>query len=387
MDKNGRLESLDALRGFDMLMIMGFGAVVTKFCVLCGWGADCWLAEQFQHVEWHGLRFEDTIFPLFLFLAGVSWPFSFAKQSERGDSTRRIVLRCLKRAALLSLFGFLHQGVLGGYFRVGNVLTRIDLAWMIGALLFMGCRTRTRVALALLLPIAHWLLLWFVPAPDALTVVPPAKMADTIMSFGTGPYSIVGNLSGWVDRHVIPGPLSPYIGVADNQSALGLIPAVGTALLGMLTGEFVQKTRASMADYRRIGFMLLSAIGLIGLGLFIANGFGEMSMPINKKLWDAPFVFVVGGYSVMMFALFHGIVDVLGCRKWAFFFRVIGMNSITIYLAQRFIPFRQIAKNLVGDLTKLCPPAVDDFLMSVAYVAVCWLFLFFLYRKNVFLRV
>ena len=89
----------------------------------------------------------------------------------------------------------------------------------------------------------------------------------------------------------------------------------------------------------------------------------------------------------MMFALFHGIVDVLGCRKWAFFFRVIGMNSITIYLAQRFIPFRQIAKNLVGDLTKLCPPAVDDFLMSVAYVAVCWLFLFFLYRKNVFLRV
>ena len=101
-----RLQSLDALRGFDMLMIIGFGPVVVSLCTVCGWGEGCLLARQFSHVEWNGLRFEDTIFPLFLFLAGVSWPFSYARQRERGLSTAAIVLRCVRRAALLSVLGF-----------------------------------------------------------------------------------------------------------------------------------------------------------------------------------------------------------------------------------------------------------------------------------------
>lgn len=387
MDKNGRLESLDALRGFDMLMIMGFGGIVINLCVLCGWGGDCWLAQQFRHVEWHGLRFQDTIFPLFLFMAGVSWPFSYAKQVSRGATRGQIVRKCVKRAALLCLLGLIYSGLLNGNFRVGNVLTRIGLAWMCGAFLYMGCRTRTLVVLALALPIAHWLLLWFVPAPDALTVVVPEKMADTVMSFGTGPYSIVGNLSGWVDRHFIPGVLEPYTGVADNQSALGLIPAVGTALLGILAGKFIMETRATLPDAKRVLLMLAAAAGLAGLGLLIANGFGEMSMPINKKLWNAPFVFVVGGYSLAMLAIFHWIVDVKGYKRWTFFFRVIGMNSITIYIAQRFIPFSTIARNIFGGVAGLLPKAGGDLLISVVHMLICWLFLLFLYRKNVFLRV
>ena len=91
-----RMPSLDALRGFDMLMIMGFGPLVISVCAALGWGTDCALAQQFEHVEWNGLRFEDTIFPLFLFLAGVSWPFSCAKQRERGTATRAIGRRIKK---------------------------------------------------------------------------------------------------------------------------------------------------------------------------------------------------------------------------------------------------------------------------------------------------
>ena len=381
-----RLESLDALRGFDMLMIMGMGPLVVKLCALCGWGADCWFAQQFEHVEWNGLRFEDTIFPLFLFLAGVSWPFSCAKQRERGMATRAIVLRCLKRAAILFLLGLIYGDLLQGTLRMGSVLGRIGVAWAVGAILYLFCRVRTLAVLALAVPIAYWMLLAFVPAPDALTVAIPEKLSF-VREFGTGPFSIVGNLSGWVDRHLMPGVLSPYTGIADNQSALGYIPAVGTALLGILSGEFLRTHAGSMSAGRRLALMFASAVALVALGLVIANGFGALSMPINKKLWSASFTFVVGGYSVAMLAVFHGLVDVLGWSRGTFFFRVIGMNSITIYLAQKFIPFRTVANGVFGGFAGLFPEPAGAVILAVAYVAVCWLFLLFLYRKGVFLKV
>ena len=380
-----RLKSLDALRGFDMLMIMGFDTVVVALCVVCGWGADCALAEQFRHVEWNGLRFEDTIFPLFLFLSGVTWPFSCAKQRERGASGRALVLKCLRRAAVLFFLGLVYGGLLGGTLRMGSVLGRIGLAWMFGALLYLRCCPRTLAALALAIPVGYWLLLALVPAPDALTLAVPENLAF-VRDYGTGPFSIVGNISGWIDRHFMPGVLSPYAGIADNQSALGFIPAVGTALLGILTGEFVRTTRTKLRDSSRVLILFGAAAALVALGLAVATCFGEWSMPINKKLWSASFTFVVGGYSVAMFALFHWIVDVCGWERWAFFFKVIGMNSITIYLAWRFIPFNEIADNVFGGLCRLLPPDGAALALAVCTVAVAWLFLLFLYRKNVFLR-
>ena len=381
-----RLKSLDALRGFDMLMIMGFDTVVVALCVVCGWGADCALAEQFRHVEWNGLRFEDTIFPLFLFLSGVTWPFSCAKQRERGASGRALVLKCLRRAAVLFFLGLVYGGLLGGTLRMGSVLGRIGLAWMFGALLYLRCCPRTLAALALAIPVGYWLLLALVPAPDALTLAVPENLAF-VRDYGTGPFSIVGNISGWIDRHFMPGVLSPYAGIADNQSALGFIPAVGTALLGILTGEFVRTTRTKLRDSSRVLILFGAAAALVALGLAVATCFGEWSMPINKKLWSASFTFVVGGYSVAMFALFHWIVDVCGWERWAFFFKVIGMNSITIYLAWRFIPFNEIADNVFGGLCRLLPPDGAALALAVCTVAVAWLFLLFLYRKNVFLKV
>ena len=230
------------------------------------------------------------------------------------------------------------------------------------------------------------MLLAFVPAPDALTVAIPEKLSF-VREFGTGPFSIVGNLSGWMDRTFRPGVLISYTGIADNQSALGFIPAVGTALLGILTGEFVRTTRTKLRDSSRVLILFGVAAALVALGLAVATCFGEWSMPINKKLWSASFTFVVGGYSVAMFALFHWIVDVCGRERWAFFFKVIGMNSITIYLAWRFIPFNEIADNVLGGLCRLLPPDGAALALAVCTVAVAWLFLLFLYRKNVFLKV
>ena len=381
-----RLHSLDALRGFDMLMIMGMGVLLTKLCVAFGFGADCALARQFCHVEWNGLRFEDTIFPLFLFLAGAAWPFSRAKQRARGLSTRAIVLRCVRRAAVLFVLGLVYNQLLAGQLRMGSVLGRIGVAWMVGAVLSLVCRVRTLAVLALAIPVAYWLLLAFVPAPDARTLAVPADLAY-VLDYGTGPFSIVGNLSGWVDRHCMPGVLLPYRGIADNQSALGYIPAVGTALLGIVSGEFIRRTRTTMPAAKRLALMFAAAAALVGLGLVVATCFGERSMPINKKLWSASFVFVVGGYSVAMLALFHGLVDVCGCDRWTFPFRVVGMNAIAIYLAQRFVPVGVVSKNLFGGLAGLCPPDVGAVVLAAGHVVLCWLFLYFLYRQKIFLRV
>lgn len=381
-----RLKSLDALRGFDMLLIMGLGPVVVNLCVVCGWGADCALARQFEHVEWNGLRLEDTIFPLFLFLAGVSWPFSCSRQVEKGASRRQIVLKCLKRAVILFTLGLVHGGLLDGRLRMGSVLGRIGLAWFFGSMLYLYCRIWQLLVLSFLLPIGYWLLLAFVPAPDALTLAVPESLAF-VREYGTGSFSIVGNLSGWVDRHIMPGVLQPYTGIADNQSVLGVIPAVGTALFGILSGELICRTRESMKDSMRLLILIGCAATLIVAGITVATSFGEMSMPVNKKLWSASFAFIVGGYSILMLAVFHWIVDVIGCEKWIFFFEVIGMNSITIYLAQRFIPFDAMARNVFGGVCGLFPQPVAVLLLSVGELAISWLFLFFLYRKKVFLKV
>ena len=381
-----RLESLDALRGFDMLMITGLSGVLIKFLIMIGVDKDSAFFLQFSHVEWNGLRFQDTIFPLFLFLAGVSWPFSYASQRNRGIPTSQTVLKCFKRAAILFLLGLIYSGLLAGQLRMGTVLGRIGISWMTGALLYMFCRRRTLYALAFAIPVAYWMLMYFFPAPDAATVAIPEKLAY-IKEFGTGPFSIVGNLSGWIDRTFMPGILSPYTGIADNQSALGFIPATGTALLGILAGDFVRRTRETISGGVRVLWMLAASIALVALGLAIANCFGEMSMPVNKKLWSASFVFVVGGYSLAMFALFHWIIDVLGFVRWTFFFRVVGMNSITIYIACKFIPFAEIAKRIFGGLASQLPPAANDFVISLAFLAVNWSFLLFLYRHKVFLKV
>lgn len=380
-----RLLSLDALRGLDMLLIMGLGPLVVCICSAFGAG-NCALAQQFRHVAWNGLRLEDTIFPLFLFLAGVSWPFSCAAQLARERTRGQIVVRCLRRAAVLFVLGLVYNGLLSGVLRMGSVLGRIGVAWLVGALLYLFCRRRTLAVLALGIPLAYWMLLWLVPAPDALTIAFP-ETPDYVAACGRGPFSIVGNLSGYVDRNFMPGTLFPYGGIMDNQSALGYIPAVATALFGVLAGDFLRRTQTTLSGARQLAVLVAAAAGLVALGCLVARGFGEASMPINKKLWSASFTFVVGGYSVFLLAVFHAVVDVGGFVRWTFPLRIIGMNAIAIYLIQKFVPFSEVSKRLLGGVASLLPEAWGAVLLAFGYVALCWLLLYFLHKKGVYVKV
>ena len=230
MDKgnNGgtRLLSLDALRGFDMLFIMGFSILLMKLCVALGWGKECFLYGQMRHVEWHGLAFMDTIFPLFLFIAGVSFPFSLAKQRANGMGEKAIALRCVKRGLLLFALGMVYGNFLKldfGHFRIWSVLGRIGLAWMAAALIFMKMGVKVRFALAALMLAGTALFSRFVLAPDA-----PA---------GCIPFSPEGSFGGWLDRTITGGHILGKL--SDPEGFAGIVPSVATAMFGMFAGELL----------------------------------------------------------------------------------------------------------------------------------------------------
>lgn len=363
-----RLQSLDALRGFDMFFIMGGASLFVALATLFPNSFFQAVADQMHHVEWNGLKHHDTIFPLFLFIAGISFPFSLEKQRMQGMTEHTILKKVIRRGITLVFLGIVYNGLLNFDFenqRYASVLARIGLGWMFAALLFVNTRTVTRVWITGAILVGYWLLLAFVPAPDGN---------------GVEVFTLEGSLVGYVDRLLLPGRL--HQGIFDPEGILSTIPAIATAMFGMFTGELIKLQKAGLSDNKKVGYMVLAGCALLVIGLL-----WSLILPINKKLWTSSFVCVVGAYSVFMFALFYYVVDVLNFRRWTLFFTVIGMNSITIYLAQEFVNFPFTSNALFGGLTRLMPEALQPLVGSIGYIAVCWGFLYFLYRQRIFLKV
>ena len=225
---NKRLMSLDTLRGFDMMFIMGFSGLVMAICALFPGGEECWLSTTMEHVKWNGLAHHDTIFPLFLFIAGISFPFSYAKQLANGMSSKAIYLKILKRFLILVTLGIVYNGLFKLDFanlRICSVLGRIGFAWAVAAVLFINFKPMTRAIIAGVILVTYWLIVAYIPAPD----VP-----------GGDPLTMEGTIVGWVDRMITPGRLIYNKGNFDPEGLLSAFPAVVTAMLGMFTGEFVR---------------------------------------------------------------------------------------------------------------------------------------------------
>lgn len=369
MAKSERLLSIDALRGFDMLFIMGLASLIQALCSLFPGGDACWLSRTMEHAAWDGFTHHDTIFPLFLFIAGISFPFSYAKQLSCGASKRNIYLRIIKRAVLLVILGMVYNGLFSKGFpevRVASVLARIGLAWMFAAIIFMNCRIKARIIILPAILVGYWLLLWLVPAPDAPS--------------GAGPFTFEGNLVGYVDRLLLPGAI--LSGTFDPEGLLSTLPAVATAMLGMFAGELVRRPEHEVSGSRKTVYMIAGAVVLLVAGLL-----WDMVFPINKKLWTSSFVCMAGAYSLGMFALFYYLIDVRKWRRWTLFFEVVGLNSITIYLAQRIISFSGIEGFFLDGVAGLVSAPWAAVIHCTGYMAVCWLFLYFLYRHKVFLKI
>ena len=368
--KSQRLLSIDALRGFEMLFIMGFSSLVVAVCNLVPGGSDCWLATTMGHAKWHGFTHHDTIFPLFLFLAGMSFPFSYAKQVSLGTPAKKIYIKIFKRAITLIFLGLVYNGLFKLDFeklRVCSVLGRIGMAWMCAAILYINFKPKTRAIICAAILVGYWLLIRFVPAPDTP---------------GADPLSMQGNLIGYIDRLITPGRLIYDSGRFDPEGLLSTFPAIVSAMLGIFTGEFVRVSDDNISGTRKTLYMAGAAVAMLAVGLLWSIDF-----PLNKMLWSSSFVLVVGSYCLGMFALFYYIIDVRKWQKWTTFFTVIGMNSITIYMAQRIVSFSGINKFFFSGLADMLPEPWAKVLYATGYVAICWLFLYFLYKKKVFLKI
>jgi len=363
-----RLYSLDALRGFDMFWIMGGEGIFIALASITGWPILKWWAEQLDHVPWHGFVFYDMIFPLFLFIAGISFPFSLAKRLEKNDSRASIYKHVIFRGLILVLLGILYNNAVRfnlGELRYGSVLGRIGLAWMFATLIFMNTKLNTRIIWFSGLLIGYWILLLLFPAHDL-------GSSDI--------FSREGNLTSYIDRLLMPGKL--YLGNHDPEGILSTMPAIGTALLGMFTGEFLLSDYLKNKPLRRVLYLVIAAIGFMIIGKL-----WNLVFPINKNLWTSSFVCWVGGLSLLLFSIFYLIIDVWGYKKWAIFFVVIGMNPITIYLTERIVNFRSTSNFFFGGFAALLPEAWTPFVNAVGVTTIAWLFLYILYKKKIFLKV
>ena len=365
----GRLHSLDALRGFDMFWIMGGEGIFFALAALTGWPFFQWWENQLHHAPWHGFRFYDMIFPLFLFIAGISFPFSLAKRYHGEENRKALYRHVIKRGLILVLFGIIYNNRINFDFadlRYASVLGRIGLAWMFAALIFMNTNLKSRIIWLWGILIFYWLLLWFFPAHDL---------------GATDPFSMEGNLAGYIDRLLLPGRFCCYE-YGDSEGLLSVLPAISTALLGMLSGQFVKSNYFSENPILKVLYMVLASIGLIVLG-----SLWNLVFPINKYLWSSSFVCYAGGLSLLLFSLFYLVIDIWKIKKWTFFFVVIGLNSITIYMAPRIINFEYASKFFFNGFIALFPAGWAELLGAIAVFFTAWLFMYLLYKKKIFLKV
>lgn len=361
-----RLFSLDALRGFDMFWIMGAEAIFHTLAKATGspfWGA---IANEFTHPDWNGFHLYDLIFPLFLFLAGVATPYSVGRELEKGKSKSQLLLRVVKRGLILVLLGIIvNNGLQIKLFheiRFASVLGRIGIAYVLANVIYLYSGWRANIIWFVALLIGYWLMLKYNAAPG----------------FAPGDLTMQGNFASYIDRIILPGKL--YKVIHDPEGITSTIPAISTGLLGILAGLLIRNEQLSQTKKA----VYLAIAGVISLGL---AQLWNLDFPINKNLWSSSFVLHVGGLSLLLLSLFYYVIDVLGYKKWAFFFKVIGMNSILIYISGKFINWQYTTTGFFKWLADLVGNPYNAVVLAICFVAVKWLFLYFMYKKKIFLRV
>ena len=321
-----RYVSIDALRGFDMFWILGAGSLVTALNKLGAIPPIQFIANQLEHVEWEGFRFYDLIFPLFVFLMGVSTVFSLGRIVEQRGKLAAY-WRLVRRFIILYLLALLYHGPMsrdGGpeMFRYLGVLHRIGLCYLFGGILFLNFRFRGLLVWSAALLVGYWLLMAFVPIGDA----------------APGSFEEGKNLANEIDRLYLPG--YKWDGDWDPEGLLSTVPAIVSGLLGIFAGMLLKNDE--LEDSRRITYLVIAGVLCLALGY----GWG-FQFPIIKKLWTSSFVLVAAGYSYLLVALFHAIVDVAEFDIWARPFVWIGMNPITLYMIGGLVGFGDLVRRLV----------------------------------------
>jgi len=355
----GRLTSLDALRGLDMFFLVGFAGIFRALPKLSDHSICHWLSNQCVHPEWQGFTAYDLVFPMFIFIVGAAMPFSFVKRLQQEDGRKKLFRHVLLRAIILTVLGVIRLQVPGGahdYWGFYSVLYRIGFSYFFATIIMMNTNVRGQIYWTFGLLIGYWMLMRFIPVPG----------------HGIGDFSQDGNLSTYIGKQVARY-LSPDF---RYMFSLTLIPTVSNAMLGVLAGHWLMSEKSQK---EKTNGLLLAGIASIIAGLII-----HLDFPIIKNLWSTSYTFLTCGISAVLLSLFYWLIDVKGYKKWAFFFVVVGMNSITIYMASSLVKFSNIANVFIGgfDFGK-----AQVLVFAVIVALIEWLFLYYLYRQKMFLKI
>jgi predicted acyltransferase len=363
-----RLESLDALRGFDMLWIVGADAIGGALAGLKGGIVVHVLAEQMEHRPWEGFHFYDLIFPLFMFMVGVAIPFSLDRLVER-EGKPAALRRVLRRFVLLYLLGLLYYGGFSeGYERIRllGVLQRLAIGYTGASLLYLYFRPRTIAMVCIGILVGYWALLRFVPVPG----------------FGAGDFAEGHNLTNWIDAHYLP--LRKWNGDHDPEGILSNLPAIATCLLGLFAGLLLR-------DRERTPRMKLQWLVVAGVSSLVLGYLWGLEFPVIKKIWTSSFVLVAGGWSALLLATFYYLIDVRGWRGWAQPFVWIGCNALTIYLISRVVDFNKLSAFFAGGeiaaALNAAWPGLGNVVLALVGIGLCFAICRFLYVRKIFLRI
>lgn len=394
---SGRLMSLDALRGFDMLWIMGGDSIGHAAAGIAAGPVTKALADQLDHVAWEGFRFYDLIFPLFVFMSGISLVYSLGKAREE-QGRDAALLRLFRRSALLYLIGIFYYGGLStplGDIRLLGVLQRIALSYFFAGALFLLFKTRTLLGIAAAILLGYWGLLAWTPIPEVN--VEKNAMAAAMKAAGStnaaafyqsatntvrGSYAEGLNVVNHFDFRFLP--LRKWDGNYDPEGVLSTVPAVVSCLLGVFVGLFLKES-SRPATQKAV------RLALAGVALVVAGNLWGLGFPIIKKLWTSSYVLVAGGWSCLVLSGFYYVIDVRQWRSWCTPLLWVGMNSITVYLLSNVISFDQLATRLLGGNVKLlldgAIPGLGGLLISVTGILLVVAVARALYRRNLFLRI
>lgn len=365
---SARLLSLDVVRGIaiaGMLLVNNPGSWEHIYAPL-------------QHAAWNGWTPTDLIFPFFIFIVGVAVTYSLGKDIAQGSSRRDLLLKTAKRALLIFLVGLaLHSFPWWGYdyahLRIPGVLQRIAIAYLVAAVLYLHTDVRGQVATIVAILFGYWALQAWVPVPGA---------SAPILEPGA-------DLGAYLDRAIFTTDhLWQVTKTWDPEGLLSTLPAIATALLGVLAGTWMRSDRAPLDKVA--GLFVLGSAGVI-LGLAWGEGFA-----INKNLWTSSYVLLTAGLAAHLLALCYYLIDVKGHRKWSQPFVIFGSNALAAYV---FSSLGALTLGLikVGDaslqayiFTKLylswLEPIDASLLFAISYVLFWLAIMWVLYRRRIFIK-
>ena len=356
-----RLASLDLFRGATiaaMILVNNPGSIAAY--------------APLKHSEWNGWTPTDLIFPFFLFIVGVSLVLSFQSRLARGEPRKSLMIHALRRSAVLFGIGLLLNFLFNPHLasvRIPGVLQRIAVAYFAASLITLYSGTRARVVWIAALLVGYWALMRFVfvpgygiPGRDIPLLHPDA------------------NLAAYLDRKLMSGHL--WEGTRDPEGVLSTLPAIATALCGVLTGEWL---RSSRSRERKAAWMLGAGIA----GLIAGEAWG-IWFPLNKKLWTSSYVLFTAGSALVCLALCYWAMDIKLRRGWwSKPFLIFGTNAIAAYVISEVLGGSFGWKDILFErwFDDIPFPAFASLLYSIMIVVLCFLPVWWMYRKRIFLKV